>query len=1127
MNDNIISELEKAAEIIMAPPNVISNEQRRLAESIFLDFRKSKSPYGLCRDILEKSQNPYVLFEAAEVLKVAIIREWSFLFENDKTSLRQYLFQYITTRNLPPFVRDRILQVIAIMVKRASIDDGGRERANILKQVESLIVNAEPAKKILGCNIISNLMQEYATTVKSTDVGLTWEVHFKAKKQFEATDLKRIFQFCIYLLSEVVKNDPPYSDTLLELSRHLLKITESVLTWAYVSSILPKKIVGIYESIYEALKLNESWSEIVLNPDFLPLMFQIYWKVRDIDQLAHHSLICLIQLASLSGGILPNDETRLKYLHSYLVSFFNLISNVTIKNKEALGLSNIVKKLITFFLPCIFQLPDGMKDTLLDEFTRITCHLCDGTAMEEIENEEDRYFTDAFDNMLEAWTGLIQDLSHSHYDDKFQDCAKQVFNKYVQCHLAPPDGCRRSNVDVDDDNEDNDRVRYKDQLQVIGMFGRVVPGHSLQVLYKLLEDRITKFSYHILSMQKGAINLNQHAGLTDLFEDIHWVTLISGHIICMDSDGETPMIPSAIMKYSIDQHKGQQSTLQASMAAIEALQTKFSQPENLEQCDYVIRILFDVMNLCTLEDYAASAKLKHLMSPEVGSTAMWFLKRWCLSYLLPVENYYEELSPTLIGCLGKDTQGARLVVSYVLSKIQSNLFHFQSEPILLRDTVDLFCDIVCVKQKSSHIVRTESMRNLIKLFGSLEPGSLPPNIIRGLCKGFVLAGVALDTRNDSLQNSMNEYYDLILTPLQQRFKAVWGQENFTRIYQEERIQKIVVDLLEAFIGIAKGSLMPSSTALFHFLAPILSELPALITVYHNYQVIVQLVLELFGQCAKYMLCYLTPLDSKRLYESSLATVQAYAKCNQGRFTTETFAEESSFQDLALILDLLTFILSKDCVDLCTETDTEEISVVASDVSLFGLNFIMPLMTRDLLNYPSLCAQYYRLLVLINDIYPEKICNLPPELLNTLLRSIELGLTNFGSDIVQASLDFIQVMATYICTKNLVQKPFAQAIRPFLKLVIDLTLSHQINTDTVCSASTCIYALMCCFQDDYKMLVQSLIQMQSDPTTADRLTAAFNNLVLNVDMSGNRLPKLKFRDNFDKFLANVHGFLLVK
>lgn len=86
------------------------------------------------------------MFEAAEVMKAAVIREWSFLLSSDKISLRQYLFQYVTTRDLPPFVRDRILQVIAIIVKRVSIEDNGRERGNILQEVENLIVNAEPNK---------------------------------------------------------------------------------------------------------------------------------------------------------------------------------------------------------------------------------------------------------------------------------------------------------------------------------------------------------------------------------------------------------------------------------------------------------------------------------------------------------------------------------------------------------------------------------------------------------------------------------------------------------------------------------------------------------------------------------------------------------------------------------------------------------------------------------------------------------------------------------------------------------------------------------------------------------------------------------------------------------------------
>lgn len=81
-------------------------------------------------------------------------------------------------------------------------------------------------------------MQEYATTVKSSDVGLTWETHFKAKKQFEVTSLKRIFKFCVQVLSELMKSD--IQEPMLPLVRHLLSICEGVLTWGfiYVSYIL-------------------------------------------------------------------------------------------------------------------------------------------------------------------------------------------------------------------------------------------------------------------------------------------------------------------------------------------------------------------------------------------------------------------------------------------------------------------------------------------------------------------------------------------------------------------------------------------------------------------------------------------------------------------------------------------------------------------------------------------------------------------------------------------------------------------------------------------------------------------------------------------------------------------------
>lgn len=170
---------------------------------------------------------------------------------------------------------------------------------------------------------------------------------------------------------------------------------------------------------------------------------------------------------------------------------------------------------------------------------------------------------------------------------------------------------------------------------------------------------------------------------------------------------------------------------------------------------------------------------------------------------------------------------------------------------------------------------------------------------------------------------------------------------------------------------------------------------------------------LFFFCS-YMLCYLTAEDSVRLYESTLMIIQEYSKCNVNRFSSEALSEDGKVQDLILIIDILTGVLSKDCLDLCPisqERDQNQISAAA--VTLFGLNFIMPLMTIDMLKYPNLCCLYYRLLVLVDDIYPEHLCELSEELLTSLLASIEMGLRQFSSEIVVACLDFLQGLATYI------------------------------------------------------------------------------------------------------------------
>lgn len=93
--------------------------------------------------------------------------------------------------------------------------------------------------------------------------------------------------------------------------------------------------------------------------------------------------------------------------------------------------------------------------------------------------------------------------------------------------------------------------------------------------------------------------------------------------------------------------------------------------------------------------------------------------------------------------------------------------------------------------------------------------------------------------------------------------------------------------------------------------------------------------------------------------------------------------------------------------------------------------------------------------------------------------------------------------------------------------MNLIITHQINADLVSKTSVPLYYLICCYQEQYQQLVQTLISEQADAATAQRLAAAFNELTANVDLNTQRVNRLRFRDNFDKFIVNVQGFLMVK
>ena len=233
-----------------------------------------------------------------------------------------------------------------------------------------------------------------------------------------------------------------------------------------------------------------------------------------------------------------------------------------------------------------------------------------------------------------------------------------IFNAYTQSKLSAPRGWRVTPLHDHEilDLEEDDRVVYREELSSIGCIARAIAAHSLPLLSNLLEQCIGECMQLLTLIQQDPMSLSSNqSSLDNIYEDLHWLGLVSGYTLCDIVQGESVQIPADLMQHSISRHqKGQQASgggesrldFGQNVAALVLDGGGAGGVDGgvqLSSLDPVAALVLSVCQMCLLEKQFVSRGLLDLMSPQLCETTVWCLGRLTEPYLMFTDESYGQV----------------------------------------------------------------------------------------------------------------------------------------------------------------------------------------------------------------------------------------------------------------------------------------------------------------------------------------------------------------------------------------------------------------------------------------------------------------------------------------------------
>ncbi|CDS07016.1 hypothetical protein LRAMOSA09539 [Lichtheimia ramosa] len=1094
-------------------------------------------------------------FQVAVAIGEVAVRDYTLYALSDLVQLKNHMVDYCMKRPeqvifsmmqssfLMRYVRDQILSDVALITKRSLFDVSDTDRDAICVSVKQLI-SMQDHGSVVGVALASALVDHFSNT-KTTTIGLSWEFHHKAKVFFESQVLLGIFEQSVTQLHALVSQQQQ-----TPLLGELITLLEKILHWEFASTNTTTVLPGTFakndteDDIVDkedgpgAIKKTytlfpKAWQPTVANTDVLWLFFMTYAMVQNDDTLGHRCRQCLIQLAGFTNDFFNNDINATRQyattmvhgvlrLMTDLLSAGNDPSTLSEHGPQVLGTIQIIRRLFeNLSLGVLCSVSEFFK--FLNDFGKITVACIRGATAQDI---DEGWISEAGDECLQTWVRLADlvqptdgrgpdpstGLAPAEIDNLAQylrNVSFQIVETYVDAKLEQS---KQAIIDEEDEDELGDGYKdwdtYADQLTCIGTLGRLDPHKSLMHLQQLMNDRFDRLKQFFT-----AETTDNGQYLIFLQEHLHWIILITAHVLADAGKGEQPMIPDPIMHLSS------------------------TQPLEQDQATTISRTVLEIFRF--LSSFSANTVEASNCSPQVAETLIWFMERWSKSYLLVNENDYGFMSPNIARVFGRPgpSEGHGLeIIDFFIDQIQANFILWNADPDVLHQIIRWLNTCGISINLKTGFLQSDKFPLLVQ-FITDNVQQLPEVVHNSL-----IQTIATISSGASDPQVRERYLNLIFSMIEKRLGSVLHRSDFMQSYQRGDIMNEVMNALEMLDGLALASEYNNTQIIFQFCARFFESMLQLMNMYKTVGEVQLLILQLLADLAGRLDFGLLQQDQKQmLYQIIVEIFKSYGASNRGKKRQHAQEEEADrpYPDISTALCILTNIMASEFEDFNRTENaapTPPGSADVADVVLFGVNVIIPMIDLEMLKIPNLCQQYVKLISNLIEFFPDKLIGLPTDLFNNLIASLGFGVAH---DIVDVSILALQAVAplalwahNQVLANNASNVEFLRpALNKFLEQVVKLLLFDNLDSSVVDAASEALLSLICAERDSYLVIVNQIISQQSGEIQP-RLLHAFEKLDASTprELRGVLPPSRNvagFKEALFVFLVDVRAVLRVK